>query len=172
MQREHNASKSKEIAEAIEAWFDAKGFSNDKVEFTRTTPTWDGHDDYFVEEEVLLLPRKARALSADIFITDGSAIGLGFRITSEWHKVFFWGFEPIILDVDVILGLLEFAASGSFGVSSISVFRKFQLGKRLSAPKGVCESVTGLTPGRRLPKVYAEEAESGYRRIERLREWN
>ena len=93
MQRESRALKSKEIAEAVEAWFGQKAFSETEVESTRTTPSLDGHDDYVIEEEIHFRPRKAGALSAEIFITDETAIGLGFRITSERNKVFFWGFR-------------------------------------------------------------------------------
>lgn len=171
MKENPKATLSKEVADAIEAWFEAKAFSVTSLEYSRAVTAWDGHDAYVVEEEIRFLPVDPLALSAEIWITQNSAIGLGFRISSETTRTFLWGFEPIFIDIASILGLVDLAANGSFGVSWLPLLQRWGIRKRLCAPQRVCELIATLTEGYRLQKIYSEETQFKIRRTMRLEGW-
>ncbi len=171
MRQERDALMSKTIADAIEEWFDEKGISQEKVEYRRQRATWDGQDDYVVVEEICFRPSTRGAVSAEVWVTEGAAIALGFRIASDDSEKVLWGFEPIFVDIAVVLKLLELAATGSFRISSIPLLKRFSVGNRLVARRSVCDLVSGLAPGVSLPKLHAEETEGRYRQIAQAPAW-
>jgi hypothetical protein len=83
------------------------------------------HDSYEVVSCLKFRSKIAWTLSAEVWVCDGPAVGLGIGMYSElekwtgcstWRNGFIAGFEPHLVSTTTILSLLELCASGSLRV--------------------------------------------------------
>jgi hypothetical protein len=109
------------VNEIIE-WYRSKGLRDVALESESIAPDVENSDDYKVVSCLTFRSQIAWTLSAEVWICDGPAVGLGIGSYSDlekwtgfstWRRGFITGFEPHLVKSATVLSLLELCASGN-----------------------------------------------------------
>ncbi|MFT5961511.1 MAG: hypothetical protein ACI8WM_001839 [Burkholderiaceae bacterium] len=107
----------------IMEWYRSKGLRDVVLlESESIAPAVENSDDYKVVSCLTFRSQIAWTLSAEVWVCDGSEVGLGIGSYSDlekwtgfstWRRGFIAGFEPHLVKSATVLSLLELCASGN-----------------------------------------------------------